>query len=189
MPLTDGNNTNPPTYAPVKDIGSDDNDVENDDDIVPTPGINTEEPMLALTLFNWCACRCNLEIYITKPAPEEEKAAWDKDLMPVRKRFDSFEDSQGYYRILGCRKLSSDEYVDATFKREKKKILSIARKSHPENISGIPGKENVAKLKDRIQMGAQCISKMSAGVWNNGGRGRSWHLSEARELQQRGGEH
>ena len=114
------NDTNPPTYEPGEDNCSDNNDVGGDDDIAPTPGSETEEPMLALPPSNWRAFRCNLAKYLTKPATEEEKAAWDQYLMPVRKRFEKFEDPHGYYRILVCRKLSSDEEVDAAFKRERK---------------------------------------------------------------------
>ena len=60
-----------------------------------------------------------MEKDLTEPATEEEKADWDQDLMPVRKRFDNFEDPHGYYSILGSRKFSSDKDVDAAFKREK----------------------------------------------------------------------
>ena len=42
MPLTDGSDTNPPTYEPCEYKGSDNNDVNNDDDIVPTPGSKTQ---------------------------------------------------------------------------------------------------------------------------------------------------
>ena len=48
MTLIDGNNTNPPTYEPGEDNCSGNNDVGGDDDIAPTPGSETEEPMLAL---------------------------------------------------------------------------------------------------------------------------------------------
>ena len=46
MPLTDGNDTNPPTYEPGEDNSSDDNDFNGDNDTVPTLGSDTEEPML-----------------------------------------------------------------------------------------------------------------------------------------------
>ena len=78
---------------------------------------------------------------ITEPETEEEKAAWDQVLMPVRKRFDNFEDPHGYYRILCCRKLLSDEEVDSAFKRQKKTILSILRNSYPDKLRAIPDKE------------------------------------------------
>ena len=120
MPLTNGNDTNTPTYEPGEDNGSDDNDVDDDHDIVTTPGSDTEEPILALPLSNWHACRCNVAKDLTESTAEEEKAAWDKYLMPARKQFDNFEDPHGYYGVLGCRKLSSEKEVDTTFKREKK---------------------------------------------------------------------
>ena len=65
MHLTDGNDTTPQTYEPGEDNGSGDNDVNNDDKIVPTPGSETEEPMLSLSPYNWRARRCNLEKDIT----------------------------------------------------------------------------------------------------------------------------
>ena len=119
MPLTNGNDTNTPTYEPGKDNGYDDNDVDDDHDIVTTPGSDTEEPMLELPLSNWRACQCNAAKNLTESTAEEEKAAWDQYLMPARKQFDNFEDSHGYYRVLGCRKLSSDKEVDTSLKREK----------------------------------------------------------------------
>ena len=85
MPLTNDNYTNPPTYEPGGDNGSEDNEVNDNDDIVPTPGSNIEEPMLALPLCNWRACRCNLEKDLTGPENEEEKAAWYQYLIQVRK--------------------------------------------------------------------------------------------------------
>ena len=69
--------------------------------------------------------------------------------MPVRKIFGNFEDPHGCYRILFCRKLSSDKEVDATFKSEKKIFLRIARKARPDKLISIPDKENVAKLKEK----------------------------------------
>ena len=149
MPLTDGNNTNPPTYEPGEYNGSDDNYVDDKDDIVPTTGSETEEIMLAIPPYNWHAFRCSLAKDITEPSTEKEKAAWDQDLMPVRKIFGNFEDPHGCYRILFCRKLSSDKEVDATFKSEKKILFRIARKARPDNLSSIPDKENVAKLKEK----------------------------------------
>ena len=79
--------------------------------------------------------------------------------MPVRKRFDNFEDPHGYYRILGCRKLSIEEEVDAAFKRDKKKILSIEMKAHSYKLSGIPYKENVAKLKEKYEWAQNTYQK------------------------------
>ena len=109
MPLTDRSDTSPPKYEPGEYNVSDNNDVNNDDDIVPTPGSKTQEPMLALPLSSWHACRCNLAKDLTKPATEEENSSWDQDLMPVRKISETFEDPHGNYRILGCRRLSSDK--------------------------------------------------------------------------------
>ena len=58
-------------YEPGKNNGSDNNDVDDDDDIVPTPGSDIEEPKLALPPSNCRACRCNLEKYLTEPSIEE----------------------------------------------------------------------------------------------------------------------
>ena len=90
MLLTDGNDTNPPTYKPGGDNSSDGNDVDSDDDIVLTPGSKTEEQILSLPPYNWRACRFNLAKDITKPATKGEKMAWDQELMPARKQFDNF---------------------------------------------------------------------------------------------------
>ena len=38
MPMTYGNDTKPPKYEPGEDNGSDNNNVDNDNDIFPTPG-------------------------------------------------------------------------------------------------------------------------------------------------------
>ena len=101
--------------------------------------------MLALTLSNWIYLARDL----TEPSTEEAKADWDQELMPVREQFDSFEDPHGYYRIIICSKSSCDEGVDAEFNRDKKKILRMERKAHPDKLSGTPNKENVAKLKEK----------------------------------------
>ena len=116
MPLTDVKDTNPPTYEPCEDKGCDDNDDDGENYIFPTPGSETEEAILSLHPYNWCAFRCNLEKDLTESATEEEKSAWDQYLIPVRKQFDNFEDTHGYYRTLSCRKSS----VDAAFKRDKR---------------------------------------------------------------------
>ena len=39
--MTNGNDTNPPTYELGEDNGFDNNDVKNDGDIVTTPGSKT----------------------------------------------------------------------------------------------------------------------------------------------------
>ena len=38
MPMTYGNDTKPPKYEPGEDNGSDNNNVDDDNDIFPTPG-------------------------------------------------------------------------------------------------------------------------------------------------------
>ena len=68
-------------------------------------------------------------------------------MIPVRKRFDNFEDTHVYYSILGSRKSSSEKDVDAAFKREKKIFKRIASKAHPDKLSNTPNKENVTKMK------------------------------------------
>ena len=106
MPLTNDNYTNPPTYEPGGDNGSEDNEVNDNDDIVPTPGSKTQEPMLALPLSSWHAFRCNLEKDLTKPATEEENKVWDQDLMPVRKISENKRiptEIIGYLAVGGCR--------------------------------------------------------------------------------------
>ena len=79
--------------------------------------------------------------------------------MPVRKRFDNFEDPHGYHRILGCRKLLRDEDVDAASKREKNNFLRIARKAHSDKLSGTPDKESFAKLKKKYEWAYNAYQK------------------------------
>ena len=88
--MTDGNDTNPATYESCEDNGYEDNDVDDDDDIVPTEGSKTEEPILALHMSNWRVCRCNLIKNLTVQTTEEEKAAWDQDYMPLSKQILQF---------------------------------------------------------------------------------------------------
>ena len=52
MTLIDGNNTNPPTYEPGEDNSSENNYVDEYNDIVTTPGNKTEEPIIALPPSN-----------------------------------------------------------------------------------------------------------------------------------------
>ena len=58
MHLTNGNDTNPPTYKSVEYNGSDNNDVDDNNDIVTNPVSKIEELMLALPPSNCRACRC-----------------------------------------------------------------------------------------------------------------------------------
>ena len=79
--------------------------------------------------------------------------------MPVRKRFERFEDPHRYYRILVCRKLSSDKEVDAAFKRANWIFKRIARKSCLDKLSGIPDKQNVEKLKEKYEWAHNAYKK------------------------------
>ena len=55
-PVSNGNDTNPPTHEPVEDNISDYNFFDDDGDIFPTLGSKTEEPMISLRPSNCRAC-------------------------------------------------------------------------------------------------------------------------------------
>ena len=133
--------------------GGNDNwgDEEGDDeDIVPDPESEAGRGLLALPPSNWRDGRCALSTNLEDPATEDERLAWDNDIMPEGKRnVNNLEDPDGYYEVLGCDKTSSDDEVGQQLKRLKRQVKQKLLKYHEDKLPRDASREEkeVAKKK------------------------------------------
>ena len=112
-------------------------DTENDPDenIIPDQGSESGQGLFALPPSDWQAIRCTLSKELKDPASEEARLAWDNDQLPEKNRYDDFENPKGFYKLLGCSKVSSDDDIARAVKREKKRNKSkIVKYHHDKNM-------------------------------------------------------
>ena len=70
---------------------------------------------LALPRSNYRATRCWLSSTLKDPACDNKKECWKDNLLPDSKKVDDLEDIEGYYKSLGCHKVSSDAEIASSF--------------------------------------------------------------------------
>ena len=83
-------------------------------------------------LRTWRDERCMLSKDLNDPAPSDERLTWDRDLVGLDDGGGDLEDPDGYYKIMGCSKSSSDDEIGRQHKRMRKKFRMIALKCHPD---------------------------------------------------------
>ena len=57
---------------------------------------------------------------LTSPADDSEKVCWGENLLRDYVEFEDLKDPYGYYKALGCKKISSDEDIGVALKKAKK---------------------------------------------------------------------
>ena len=111
----------------VDEMGGDIMESESDSGEEEDTGLG-ESPRLR----SWRDARCSISKDLFDPAPLDERLTWDNDLVDIDDRCHDLEDPQGYYKSLGCTKISSDDNIACEYKRQRKKYRGIALKCHPD---------------------------------------------------------
>ena len=70
--------------------------------------------------YDYRIARCFLSNNLTSPADNSEKVCWGENLLGADFECVDLEDPYGYYKALGCKKLSSDEDIGVALKKSKK---------------------------------------------------------------------
>ena len=78
------------------------------------------------------AGRCQLSPDLIDPATPEERITWDPDLVEASDRCDDLEDPDGFYKSLGCSKMSSDHKIAQEYAVIRKTFRAMAMKCHPD---------------------------------------------------------
>ena len=100
-------------------------------------GVDTVEDgdnvsLLALPPSDYRIARCFLSNNLTSPADDSEEVYWGENLLGAKVECEDLEDPDGYYKDLGCKKMSSDEDVGVTLNKSKKGFFGIGRTHHPD---------------------------------------------------------
>ena len=66
-------------------------------------------PLLALPPYDYRIARCFLSNNITSPVDDSEKVCWGENLIGADVECEDLKDPYGYYKALGCKKISSDD--------------------------------------------------------------------------------
>ena len=69
---------------------------------------------------------------LTSPSNDLEKVCWGENLLGADVLYKDLEDPDGYYKALGCKKMSSDEDIGVALKKAKKGFFGLSRNNHPE---------------------------------------------------------
>jgi hypothetical protein len=113
--------------------------------------VDEESPRAALPPSDWRAPRCDLSKDLIEPATEDEKLTWDVDLLKELSGRDgsavNLEDIDGYYKSIGCSKISSDAEVAENFEELWQKARRGVIKYHPDKKTANPTKYQKAKSK------------------------------------------
>ena len=64
---------------------------------------------------------------LTSPANDLEKVCWGEDLIGAYVECEDLKDPYGYYKALGCKKISSDEDIGVVLKKAKKGFFGLGR--------------------------------------------------------------
>ena len=73
---------------------------------------------------------------LTSPADDSENLCWGENLIGADVECEDLEDPYGYYKALGCKKISSDEDIGVALKKAKKGFFGLGRtwKVQQQNI-------------------------------------------------------
>ena len=89
-------------------------------------------PLLVFPPSDYRIARCFLSNNLTSPADDSEKVCWGENLLGADVLYKDLEDPDGYYKALGCKKMSSDEDIGVALKKPKKGFFGLDRTHHPE---------------------------------------------------------
>ena len=61
-----------------------------------------------------------------------KKVCWGENLTGADVECEDLEDHDGYYKSLGCKNISSDEYIGVALKKAKKGFFGLGRTHQPD---------------------------------------------------------
>ena len=64
---------------------------------------------------------------LTSPADDSEKVCWGENLIGASVECEDLKDPYGYYKALGCKKISSNEDIGVALKKAKKGFFGLCR--------------------------------------------------------------
>lgn len=82
---------------------------------------------MALPPYDYRIARCFLSNNLTSPADDSEKVCWGENLIGADVECEDLKDPYGYYKALGCKKISSDEDIGVALKKAKKGFFGLGR--------------------------------------------------------------
>ena len=77
-------------------------------------------PLLVLPPYDYRIARCFLSNNLTSPANDSENLCWGENILGADVECEDLEDPYGYYKDIGCNKMSSDEDIGVALKKAKK---------------------------------------------------------------------
>ena len=83
--------------------------------------------MLVLPLSDYCIDWYFLSNNLTSPANYSENICWGENLIGADVKCEYLKDPYGYYKALGCKKISSDEDIGVALKKAKKGFFVLGR--------------------------------------------------------------
>ena len=89
---------------------------------------------------------------LTFPANDSEKVCWGENLIGDDVEREDLEDPDGYYKALGCRKMSSDEDIGVALKKAKKGFFGLGRTHHPDKTEDKEKIELFNKPKEQYKL-------------------------------------
>ena len=89
---------------------------------------------------------------ITSPAEYSEKVCWGENLLGADVECEDLEDPNGYYKALGCKKMSSDEDVGVALNKSKKGFFGIGITHHPDKTEYKDKIELFKKAKEQYEL-------------------------------------
>ena len=89
---------------------------------------------------------------LTSPADDLEKVCWGENLLGADVDCEDLEDPDGYYKALGCKKISSDEDIGVALKKAKKGFFGLGRTCHPEKTEDKEKIELFKKAKEQYEL-------------------------------------
>ena len=109
-------------------------------------------PLLELPPSEYCIARCFLSNNLTSPADDSEKLCWGENLLGDDIECENLEDPDGYYKALGCKKISSDEDIGVALKKAKKGFFGIGRNHHPDKTEDKEKIELFKKAREQYKL-------------------------------------
>ena len=84
-------------------------------------------PFLALPPYYYRIARCFLSNNFTSPDEDSEKVCWGENLIGADVECEDLKYPYGYYKALGCKKISIDEDIGVALKKVKKGFFGLGR--------------------------------------------------------------
>ena len=89
---------------------------------------------------------------LTSPANDLEKVCWGENLLGEDVECEDLEDPDGYYKSIGCKKISSDEDVGVALKKAKKGFSGLGKTHHPVKTKYKENIELFKKVKEQYEL-------------------------------------